>query len=181
MSDDDRDRWDRRYRAMPAAAREDVCLPRVFQPFSHLFPTAGTAWDLACGRGTAAVWLAQRGMTVFGYDVSPVAVGEARMLARRCECAARTRFAVADLDDGLPSGDPVDVLLCLNFRDPKLDELVQSRVRRGGLLAVSALSEVGAGRGRFRAARGELARAFDALDVVACGEADGQAWLLARR
>ena len=181
VSDDDRDRWDRRYASLPAVTPEKICLPVVFQPFSHLFPTAGTAWDLACGRARAAIWLAQRGMTVSGYDVSPVAVAEARLLARRYGCAARTRFAVADLDDGLPPGDPVDVVLCLNFRDPRLDEPMQSRVRRGGLLAISALSEVGAGPGRYRVAPGELARAFDALDVLACGEADGQAWLLARR
>jgi len=29
--------------------------------------------------------------------------------------------------------------------------------------------------------QGELKRAFDGLAVIAAGEADGQAWLLARR
>ncbi|KRE30106.1 SAM-dependent methyltransferase [Mycobacterium sp. Soil538] len=180
MSDDDRDRWDRRYRGLPPASPDDVCLPTVFRPFAHLFPTTGTAMEVACGRGTAAVWLARRGVTVRGYDISPVAIAEARALAQRCGCAGAL-FAVADLDGGLPPGDPVDVLLCTNFRDRRLDEPMQHRVREGGLLAVSALSEVGAAPSRYRAAPGELQRAFGALDVVACGEADGRAWLLARR
>ena len=120
-------------------------------------------------------------MTVHGYDVSPVAIAQARTLAHRCGCAARTHFAVADLDDGLPPGDPVEVLLCNDFRDPRLDDALRHRLREGGLLAVSALSEVGATPGRYRAAPGELQRAFGALDVVACGEADGRAWLLGRR
>ncbi len=181
VSDDDRDRWNRRYRSQPPAGPEDVCLPTVFQAFSHLFPTAGTAMDLACGRATSAVWLAQRGMTVHGYDIAPAAIAAARTLAHRCGCAARTHFTVADLDDGLPPGDPVEVLLCTDFRDSRLDEPMVHRLREGGLLAVSALSEVGATPGRYRAAPGELQRAFGALDVIADGEADGRAWLLARR
>lgn len=180
VSDDDRDRWDRRYRGLPPAGPENACLPSVFQPFAHLFPTTGTALDVACGRGTAAVWLAQRGLTVRGYDISPVAIAEAGALANRCGCPD-ARFDVVDLDGGLPPGEPVEVLLCAHFRDPRLDEPMQHRVREGGLLAVSALSEVGATPGRYRAAPGELTRAFGALDIVACGEADGEAWLLARR
>ena len=180
MSDDDRDRWDRRYRSLPPAEPDDGRLPTVFQPFAHLFPTDGTALDVACGRGTAAVWLARRGLTVRGYDISPVAVAQAGALAQRCGCPGAS-FAVADLDDGLPPGDPVDVLLCANFRDRRLDEAMRHRVRAGGLLAVSALSEVGATPGRYRAAPGELQRAFSTLDVIASGEADGQAWVLARR
>jgi hypothetical protein len=43
------------------------------------------------------------------------------------------------------------------------------------------LSEVGATAGPFRARAGELRRAFAGLQVMAAGEADGEAWLLARR
>ena len=55
------------------------------------------------------------------------------------------------------------------------------RLRPGGLLAICVLSEVGATPGRFRAAPGELRTAFSTLDEIAAGEADGQAWLIARR
>jgi SAM-dependent methyltransferase len=159
----------------------DVGLPAAFAPFVEHFPTAGTALELACGSGAAAVWLARRGLKVRGYDVSAVAVAQAEDLASRCGQAARCHFEVTDLDDGLPVGDPVDVLLCNKFRDPRLDRSIIERLRDGGLLAISVLSEVEASPGPFRARRGELERAFGGLDVIASAEADGEAWLLARR
>ena len=181
MTDEDRDRWDRRYTARPAPTVDDVALPAVFAPFAETFPTAGRALDLACGPGASAVWLARRGMTVHGYDVSHVAIGRARDLARRSGCAERCRFEVADLDGGLPAGEPVDVVLCIRFRDSRLDREIVERLCPGGLLAISALSEVGGRSGPYAVGPGELTRAFAALDVVAAGEGGGETWLLGRR
>ncbi|MEW5809989.1 MAG: class I SAM-dependent methyltransferase [Actinomycetota bacterium] len=181
MSVDDRRRWEQRYRSQPPARPDDIGLPRPFRPSAHVFPHSGNALDLACGRGTAAVWLASRGLTVCGYDISPTAVEAAQALAEASGSRDRCRFRVADLDDGIPPGEPVDVLLCTMFRAPRLFGAMIDRVGRGGLLAVSVLSEVGAAPGRFRAPGGELMRAFGALEVITAGEAGGQAWLLARR
>ncbi|WP_242638562.1 class I SAM-dependent methyltransferase [Mycolicibacterium sp. S2-37] len=156
-------------------------LPAVFAPYADEFPCRGTALDIACGQGRAAVWLAQRGIEVWGVDVSPVAVAHATELARAEGVAQRCRFSVADLDDGLPQGPAVDVVVCHLFRDPRLDQEMISRLAAGGLLAVAALSEVDAERGPYRARPGELQGAFAALDIVAAGEGGGIAWLLARR
>lgn len=156
-------------------------LPESFRPFAGRFPTAGSALDIACGDGAAAVWLASRGMTVLGVDVSPVAVRRATGLAAAAGVADRCRFVVADLDAGLPAGPSADVILCLAFRDERLDAAITARLAPGGLLAASALSEVGGQPGRFRISAGELDRAFAHLDVIASGESDGRAWLLARR
>lgn len=174
----DRERWDERYAAAgPAPAPE---LPEVFRPHERAFPTSGTALDVACGRGQASVWLARRGLEVWGLDVSPVAVRGARELADANGVASRCRFDVVDLDDGLPPGPPVDVIVCHLFRDARLDGALVERLAPGGLLAVAALSEVGAGPGAFRVRAGELRAAFRSLDVLADGEADGRAWLVAR-
>lgn len=181
MSEADRQRWDERYAAMGSPPLSSVAPPRVFAGHADLFPTAGSALDLACGQGTGAVWLASRGLRVVGLDVSPVAVGQARELAQRAAVGDRCRFDVVDLDGGLPAGGPVDVILCCKFRDPRLDRALIERLAPGGLLAIAALSEVGAGPGPFRAAPGELPAAFAGLDLIGAGEGDGQAWLLARR
>ncbi|BBY77321.1 SAM-dependent methyltransferase [Mycolicibacterium parafortuitum] len=181
MADHDHDRWDRRYREIAAPRLDDVGPPAVFAPHADLFPVAGRALELACGVGTAAVWLARRGLAVRAYDVSPVAIAHADELARRCGVAGQCVFDVADLDLGLPSGSPVDVLLCNRFRDPRLYAPMIARIAQGGLLAISVLSEVGAQPGRFRAEAGELVRAFGAaLQPIAADESDGEAWLLAR-
>jgi len=180
VSADDRARWDRRY-ADRVVSEDEVALPAVFQRFAAEFPTVGRALDLACGRGGAAVWLARRGMEVWGCDVSPVAITQARALADRCGMAAHCHFEVVDLDDGLPEGLPADMVICNRFRDARLDRPIVERLARGGLLAISARSEVGASRGPFRVKAGELRQAFDGLDIIAAQEANGEAWLLARR
>ncbi|GBG38832.1 class I SAM-dependent methyltransferase [Mycobacterium montefiorense] len=180
MTREDQRRWDERYTSKAPASSGAVGAPGVFADYADAFPTAGRALDVACGRGFAAVWLAQRGLDVIGLDVSAVAVGQARELARHSGIEHRCRFDVVDLDDGLPDGPLVDVIVCHRFRDPRLDHAFIERLAPGGLLAASALSEVGAEPGPFRAAPGELAAAFAGLTVIAAGEGRGQAWLLAR-
>jgi SAM-dependent methyltransferase len=180
VTDKDRVRWDKRYASRGPAPVAAVGPPPVFAPFDAMFPTAGHALDLACGQGLGAVWLARRGMDVWGFDVSPVAIGQARDLARRSGVGDRCRFDVIDLDNGLPAGPPVDVILCHKFRDRRLDRAAARRLAPGGLLAITALSEVGATPGPFRVAAGELPAAFAGLDVIAAGAGQGEAWLLAR-
>lgn len=180
MSERDRQRWDQRYRELAPATEFAAGPPTAFRPFAHAFPTAGQALELACGRGQASVWLALRGMTVLGVDVSPVAVAAAAALATKAGVDGHCTFTVVDLDDGLPAGPPVDVILCHRFRDARLDQPVLDRLAPGGLLAISALSQVGGHLGPFRIEPGELTRSFAGLEVVAHGESDGEAWLLAR-
>ncbi|HEX5253734.1 MAG TPA: class I SAM-dependent methyltransferase [Mycobacterium sp.] len=181
MDEADRRRWDERYAAKGPPPLSSVAPPDVFAGYADLFPMAGRALDLACGQGTGSVWLAARGLRLEGFDVSPVAISHARELAQRAGVGDRCRFDVVDLDGGLPAGTPVDVILCCKFRDPRLDRAIIERLSPGGLLAIAALSEVGASPGAFRAVAGELPAAFAGLDLIDAGEGDGHAWLLARR
>ncbi|OBG23593.1 cyclopropane-fatty-acyl-phospholipid synthase family protein [Mycobacterium sp. 852002-51057_SCH5723018] len=180
MAEGDRRRWDERHSAQRAPPLTAIGPPDALAGHADLFPTAGRALDVACGPGLGAVWLARRGLDVRGLDISPVAIGQARDLARRAGVDDRCRFDIIDLDDGLPPGPPVDVIVCHKFRDRRLDRAIIERLAPGGLLAIAALSEVGAVPGPFRAAPGELPAAFGQLDLVAAGEGDGCAWLLAR-
>ncbi|ORA75551.1 SAM-dependent methyltransferase [Mycolicibacter kumamotonensis] len=181
MSDHDRAHWDQKYTEAGVPAPDAIGPAAVFAAHLGEFPTAGHALDVACGQGTGAVWLAQRGLQVQGLDVSPVAIEQARALAQRCGVTDRCRFDVADLDRGLPHGPPADVVHCARFRDRRLDAPMIERLAPGGLLAVTALSQVGGRAGRFRVAPGELRAAFAGLEVIAHGEGHGLAWLLARR
>jgi len=181
VSAEDRARWDDRYVQRAPATAAQVVLPAAFAPYAGTFPTTGHALDLACGRGQVAIWLARRGLAVTGYDISPVAIEQARELAVSCEVGEHCRFEVVDLDAGLPAGPAADVIVCHKFRDARLDQHVLNRLAPGGLLAISALSEVGAAAGPFRIKAGELEGAFSTLEVIGAGAADGEAWLLARR
>lgn len=177
VADADRVRWDDKYTGRDGGVPG---LPEVFARHVDEIPTAGHALDLACGSGAAAVWLARRGLTVWGVDVSAVAIEQAQELARHHDVAERCRFTVVDLDGGLPPGPAVDLILCHRFRDPALYPAIVERLAAGGLLAISVLSEVGAQPGVFRAAAGELDGAFADLQALGAGEGDGHAWLLAR-
>jgi 2-polyprenyl-3-methyl-5-hydroxy-6-metoxy-1,4-benzoquinol methylase len=177
---EDRRRWDERYASHAPAPVAAVEPPGLLAAYVDAFPTRGKALDLACGRGLASVWLARRGLDVLGVDISSVAISGARDLARRSGVGDRCRFDVVDLDQGLPPGAPVDVILCHKFRDRRLDLAIAERLAPGGLLAIAVLSEVDASPGPFRATPGELPAAFAELDVVAAGEGGGYAWLLAR-
>lgn len=180
MANEDARRWDERWTAAGMAPiAEDA--PEWLADHERVFPVDGAALEIACGRGRAAVWLARRGLEVHAVDVSPVAIDLAARLAAAHNVAETCRFEVHDLEDGLPPGEPVDVILCNLYRDADLDAALIERLKPGGLLAIAALSEVGGEPGRFRASAGELLRSFDELEILADAEEHGRAWLLARR
>jgi SAM-dependent methyltransferase len=179
MTAEDGARWDATYSSLDVGL-DEVAPPRVFASFERVFPTSGVALDLACGIGLASVWLARRGLDVVGVDVSGVAIARARDLAARAGLTDRCRFEIHDLDDGLPPGEPVDLVLCHLFNDPRLDPLIIERLAPGGLLAMACLSQIGGSAGTYRTHPGELLARFAALDVIVSGEADGRAWLLGR-
>lgn len=136
----------------------------MFAPFAEALPSSGRALDVACGLGGASAWLARRGLDVRGVDGSATAIERARRLCPSC------RFDVWDLDDGLPPGPPVEVLLCHLFRDVRLDAAMRARLAPGGVLLIAALDH-----GRFGVAPGELRAAFASLDVLG----EGPSWLVA--
>lgn len=180
MATSDQTHWDNTYRQTQSASVRPG-LPQRFEPFSETFAAAETALEIACGAGAVSIWLARQGVGVAAYDISPVAVARAQDLANQHGVAARCHVQIADLDNGLPEGEPVGLIVCNMFRDAALDKAMITRLRPGGILAIAALSEVDAQPGRFRVSAGELTSAFAELDVLASDEADGVAWLVASK
>jgi SAM-dependent methyltransferase len=182
VGDADRARWDTRHAGAgpPSAAPPGVLMGAP--ELAAAFPTAGRALDVACGRGGVAVWLAQRGLSVDAVDVSAVGLAAGAGLADALGVGDRVRWVAHDLDAGLPAGcaGPYDVVVCQLFRDPARYADLAAALAPGGLLAVSVLSETGAGPGPFRAAPGELRAAFRALETLRHRERDGEETLLAR-
>jgi SAM-dependent methyltransferase len=182
VSDADRARWDARH----AAARPPSPAPpgalMGAPALADAVPITGHALDVACGRGAVAVWLSRRGLTVDAVDISSAGLAAGARLAAASGVAARIRWIAHDLDGGLPAGctGPYDVVVCQLFRDPARYGDLRAVLAPGGVLAVSVLSQVGAGPGPFRAAPGELRAAFRGLDVLLDRETDGEAMLLAR-
>lgn len=62
----------------------------------------GRAIDLGCGEGADAIWLAERGWTVTGVDVSAVALGRAALHAEEAGVADRITWLARDLAEWEP-------------------------------------------------------------------------------
>jgi 2-polyprenyl-3-methyl-5-hydroxy-6-metoxy-1,4-benzoquinol methylase len=82
VADEDRRRWDERYAQRGPAPLTAVGPPLVFAAYVDEFPSTGRALDLACGQGATAVWLARRGLEVFGVAAGEGG-GEAWLVGRR--------------------------------------------------------------------------------------------------
>ncbi len=95
------DFWEPHYQARTHASsgRPGAVLERIATPL----PT-GTALDLGCGLGDDALWLAARGWSVTGVDVSATALRQAAERAERLGLAERARFEQHDLSSSFPAG-----------------------------------------------------------------------------
>ncbi|MFE6846281.1 class I SAM-dependent methyltransferase [Streptomyces sp. NPDC057686] len=101
----------------------------------------GRALDLGCGEGADAVWLARRGWTVTGTDISGVALGRAAEHASDAGVADRATWARHDLTESFPDGefDLVSACFLHNYGDFPRDRVLRSAaaaVAPGGTLLV---------------------------------------------
>lgn len=167
---------------MEAADRWNARYSEGFEPFPDrpaqwlvehraLLGGGGRALDVACGDGRNAAYLARRGYHVEAIDASDVAIDALRGAAGDRGLAVTAR--VVDLErEPLPAG-PYDVIVTMNFLQRDLFGALQAALAPGGLLFYETLGTAHAeqlGR-RFNPAylleRGELLRAFGALEIVA--------------
>lgn len=128
MRDDERTRWNERYREETALAAPSPFLSSL----DMWLPRHGRALDVAGGSGRHALWLARRGLDVTLVDISDVA------LERATRAAAAERLAIttlrADLTrDPLPPG-PWDLIVCIAFLHRPLFEAFPRALAPGGLL-----------------------------------------------
>jgi len=166
----------------PAPFLEEV-LPLISRPpgtasGSSAFATSPPlALDLACGAGRDAVFLAQRGFAVEGWDHAPEALERARELARRHGVSLRTEIRDLERPGLPPPARPFDLIVCFRFLHRPLFPWMERALAPGGWLVYETFR---AGQERFgrpiRAhfllARDELARAFPTLETVRYEERD---------
>ena len=98
----------------------------------HLLPTHGNALDLACGLGSNALFLAQQGLQVEAWDISPIA------LAKLAENAQQQNLPIATHQclitaDRLPKIH-FDVIVICRFLDRSLCNAIMAALKTEGLL-----------------------------------------------
>ncbi len=183
MSQDDRARWDDRYRS-PKWDSEHAPFPVLL---AHASPTEGSlALDLACGLGHNALWLAGHGCRVLGVDISRVALGRALAAARQQGLAGRVLFVEADLDRFALLPGRFDLVIVIRFLSRRLFPAIQAALKPGGQLIYATLNwrwleSHPDTDPRYLLEPGELRRAFGELDIVTFSEEGDLSWLVARR
>jgi SAM-dependent methyltransferase len=183
MGEDDRVRWNQRYRQ----DAYDFSPPDWLAAFApRLTPsrTPARALDLASGPGRNSLFLAQLGYTVDAWDISDVAL---ELLTDEAKKSPELRIAprLVDLDNVDLPPDTYDLVLDAHYLDRRLFPSMQRALMPGGLLLVHTFLQPPSGRYNPEHALepGELRRVFSELTELDYGE-DAEhetAWLLAQR
>lgn len=127
MTDEDRERWDRRYAAQGLGDGEPSAALVELAPW---LPRRGRALDLAGGRGENARWLDAQGLAVTLTDLSEVALDLARRLFERSGASIERRRV--DLErEPLPPG-PWELVLCCSYLQRELVPAVAAALAPGG-------------------------------------------------
>jgi tellurite methyltransferase len=169
MSEEERQRWNGRYRERAGGSEPS----RFLQSLEDRLPSTGRALDVAGGPGHDALWLARRGLDVTLMDISDVALERAGAAAH--EAGVHLQVARVDVEtDPLPQG-PYGLVLCLNFLWRPLFEVFPKVLAPGGLLVFAQPTRSNLERNPHPSARflledGELPRLLRGLEVVSYTE-----------
>ncbi|MDO8616973.1 MAG: class I SAM-dependent methyltransferase [Dehalococcoidia bacterium] len=131
MSEDTAASWDDRYRTQEAVPERGPA-PFLVENIG-LLPRRGHVLDAAMGAGRNALFLAEKGYTVTGIDISPVAV-------ERCRTEARLRRGVsieavcADLESYPLPGGAFDIVLVFYYLQRDLCPRLAAALRPAGIL-----------------------------------------------
>lgn len=135
----------------------------------HLLPARGSALDLACGLGGNALMLAEQGLEVTAWDLSPVAIQRLRETAGRR--GLRSLLAeVRDLEQSPPPEQCFDVIVVSYYLDRELVPHIIAALKPGGLLFYQtftriAMGEEGPSNPDYRLGDNELLRLFGVLKL----------------
>jgi len=162
IEDELRGKWDRRYEQ----AQSVPCAIEVLVENSHLLPSRGTALDLACGLGGSGLFLAERGLQTWAWDLSPVAIEALERRAAGFPLNAETR----DVINSPPEPGRFDVICVGHFLDRELCKHIAAALKPGGMLfyqtfGLERVDETGPGNARYRLATNELLELFPDLTV----------------
>jgi len=162
---EDRLIWDRRYtEGIPGLEGSPAPYLIEWLPFLP----RGRALDLAAGCGRHSIYLAQHGYRVDAFDISLVAL--TRLMTRARRYGLRVRPAVVDLDDIVLPSSAYDLIVDALYLNRALHpQLIRALVPGGALLVETRFYDPQHDRpekATHRPRRGELAAAFEGLDVA---------------
>jgi tellurite methyltransferase len=178
LSDNERERWNQKYREASGASALMTPDPFLVRAFSEyvlpLFPQGGSALDLAGGAGRHSIWLAKQGWEVTLIDISETGVEQARQNAG--PLASHIHFVVDDLTHFKAAQTQFDagfdMVMAFFYLERRIFSEMLKAVRPGGLLVYKTytLAQAKIAGGSKNPAHllesGELLRLADGLRVL---------------
>jgi tellurite methyltransferase len=173
MSEQDRNKWDRRY--AEDSQRKRIHPGELISQWVDKLPV-GRALDVACGLGQKSIYLAQAGFQVDAIDVSAIGLDQAKQAAEAEGLAIN--WIQHDLDLPYEFGSNYDVIIVMWYVDLSLIRRLCDQLAPGGYLLCEehlacdlASSEligstlIGPGNPDFRVAPNALREAVSDFDV----------------
>jgi tellurite methyltransferase len=168
MSEQDRNKWDRRY--AEDSQRKRAHPGELITQWIDKLPV-GRALDVACGAGQKSMFLAQAGFQVDAIDVSAIGLEQAKRAAEARDL--EINWIQHDLDQPYEFGANYDLIIVMWYVDLSLIRRLCSHLAPGGYLLCEehlacdlAGSElIGPGNPDFRVAPNALRDAVSDFDI----------------
>jgi tellurite methyltransferase len=146
----------------------EVTAASVLLENQHLLPAKGRALDLACGLGGNAKALANAGLEVDAWDISPVAIKQLQQEAQSKKLTINAQ--VHDVIAKPPATNSFDVIVVSFFLDRDLCEKLMLALKPGGLLFYQTycqdkVNQIGPQNPNYLLADNELLRLFPNLKM----------------
>ena len=119
FADDAAQFWDKRFSRVEYVFGKDPNAYLKDQVTSRMKP-GGSALCIADGEGRNSVWLAQQGMIVEAFDISPVAVEKARQLAKHQLVSVALNVASTDSWTWKPNHYDLIAAIFIQFATPNM-------------------------------------------------------------
>jgi SAM-dependent methyltransferase len=150
---------------------------------AYLLPAAGTALDLACGRGRNALWLARRGLATQAMDRDEAAVQFVRDEAARLGLPLRASAVDLERRDFTLDAFSYDLIVVVHYLHRALFPAIRDALRTGGVLVYETFTRDQAERGKptnpaFLLEPGELRELVRPLEVVVEREGEFEGMML---
>ncbi|HGX92658.1 MAG TPA: class I SAM-dependent methyltransferase [Candidatus Tenderia sp.] len=164
MNNATQEKWDRHYQA-----KEEMAAVRVVAENLHLLPASGRGLELACGLAANAFLLAENGIEMDAWDISPVAIEKVNARAAAQQSAVRGQ--ARDVVKAPPTAAGYDLVVVSRFLDRTLTAAILKALKPGGLLFYQTytrtkVSDEGPGKAEWRLADNELLSLFGPMQIL---------------
>lgn len=132
--------------------------------------SAQRLWDIGCGGGRDAVYMAQQGLEVTAIDQQEAVLSRARRFAERQGVTVDWKRCSLDETGCLPN-EPVDMVVMMRYLNRDLFPRLRQAIRPGGLVVMQTFVEGVEAFGspkkpNFILKRGELAKTFSDFTII---------------